>query len=380
MPPNNGNGNGNSGAGSGQSGNETTTIEVNGFSVLGNAATSNAPANNGGRLRIHSGDDVFEADDIIVFTVENVTVDGILTDDSVITKMEVYDTTSDFLYGTPKFTYDGEADIDVGRRTMGDRYLEFKADGLVSSDQGAPELVELTVVAGVNIRAELDANGKFDVPTIEDIDTNGDGEPDFPGDGQFSSEINDLLVVCFARGTLIDTPDGPQFVETLKAGDLVNTLDDGPQPIRWIGARRVQGAGPNAPVRIKAGALGNLRTLTVSQNHRIMVRGAAAELLFGETEVLIAAKYLINDDTIRIVPRAEIEYVHFLFDKHQIVFAERCPAESLYPGAQTLNVVEAESRDEIIALFPELQDDTHDGPMSRYTLKRHEALAFKAIA
>lgn len=381
MPPNNGNGNGNGNAGSGLSGTETTTIEVNGFSIIGNPAKTNAPAANGGALRLHSGDDVFEADDIVVFTVENVTVDGVLTDDSVITKIEVYESSNEFLFGSPKFTYLGEAEIDVGRKTMGDRYLEFKADGLESSDAGAPELVELTVVAGVNIQAELDANGKFDVPTIEDIDTDGDGTPDDTGDGQFSSDVvNELLVVCFGRGTLIDTPEGPRFVETLKAGDLVNTLDDGPQPIKWIGSRRVPGYGSNAPVRIKAGALGNLRALTVSQNHRMMVRGAAAELLFGESEVLVAAKHLINDDTIRVVRRAEINYVHFLFDKHQIVFAEGCPAESLYPGTQALGVVEEESRDEILALFPELRDDIHVSPMSRYALKHHEALAFKAIA
>ena len=112
----------------------------------------------------------------------------------------------------------------------------------------------------------------------------------------------------------------------------------------------------------------------------MMVRGAAAELLFGEAEVLVAAKHLVNDDTIRVVRRAEINYVHFLFDKHQIVFAEGCPAESLYPGKQTLGVVEEESREEILALFPELRDDTHVSPMSRYALKHHEALAFKAIA
>ncbi|QJF52013.1 Hint domain-containing protein [Roseobacter ponti] len=387
MPPGKSNGNGN---GNGNGNNTTaaaaatddtheTTIAVNGFSVLGNAAKSNAPAANGGLLRIHSGTDVFESDDIIVLTIQNTTADGMLTDDSVITRIEVYENAFDYTFGEPKFTYDGTADIDVGRRTMGDRYLEFQADGLTSDEDGAPALEELTIVAGVNIRQALDADGRIDVPTIEDIDTDGDGTAT-PGDGIFSAELEELLVVCFAAGTLIETPDGPRYIETLTEGDLVNTLDDGPQPVRWIGKQRMPGTGPNAPVHIRAGALRNLRDLKVSQNHRMLVTGAEAELLFGTGEVLVAAKHLVNGTTIRVVPCEEVEYVHFLFDAHQIVFAEGCPSESLYPGPQTLGIVDEEARDEIIAFFPELQDAQFRAPMSRYALRRFEAMALRAIA
>ncbi|MEZ5716615.1 MAG: Hint domain-containing protein [Paracoccaceae bacterium] len=77
-----------------------------------------------------------------------------------------------------------------------------------------------------------------------------------------------MVSICFARGTLIETPAGPQAIETLKAGDLVNTLDAGPQTIRWIGGHSSAAIGPNAPIRIKAGTLGNVRDLWVSQNHR----------------------------------------------------------------------------------------------------------------
>lgn len=386
-PPNgngNGNGNGSSSSEAEASSNDTFTTELllNGFSVLGNAAKSNAPAANGGRLRIHDGVDVFEADDVVVFQVSNVTEDGVLTDNSVITGIIVYDNVVDYYNGAELFTYSGTADIDEGRRTMGDRYLEFDAQNLTSSDPNAPALEQLTLVAGVDIRAALDTGSFLDVQTFEDIDIDGDGviTDGETGDGAFTNELNELFVVCFAKGTLIETPSGPKYIEALREGDLVSTLDEGAQPIRWIGKRRTPGTGPNAPVRIKAGALGNLRTLLVSQNHRMLVAGPSAELLFGQAEVLVAAKHLVNDDSIRIVPQEHVEYVHFLFDRHQIVFAEGCPAESLYPGPQTLEVVEEDSRDEIIALFPELEDQAYSSPMSRYALKRHEALALKAIA
>ena len=360
----------------------STELFINGFSIIGNA-TSNAPASKGGSLFVHKGDAVFEDDDIIVFTVENTTEDGVLTDDSVITGIKVYDDAAAFMRLEVKYEYEGTAEVDFGRGTMGDRYLEFDASDLISTNEDAPVLSEMTVVAGVDILGTLATqNGPLKIPTIETIDLDGDSEitPNEIGDAAFNGGMNDLLVVCFASGTLIETPDGPRYVENLAVGDLVNTLDEGPQPIRWIGTRKIPGTGRNAPVRIKPGALGNLRTLYVSPNHRMLVAGPAAELLFGQAEVLVAAKHLVNDNSIRVVPRPQIEYVHFLFDRHQIVFAECCPAESLYPGPQTLDIVEEDSRDEIIALFPELTLPDRESPMSRYALRKHEAMALKAIA
>lgn len=60
---------------------------------------------------------------------------------------------------------------------------------------------------------------------------------------------------CFAAGTLIATPGGDRPVEGLLPGDSVTTLDHGPQPLRWIGARRVAGLGADAPVWFAAGHL-----------------------------------------------------------------------------------------------------------------------------
>lgn len=360
-----------------------TTLLLNGFSVIGDPQT-NANASNDGEFMVHDGTALFEDDDIIVFEVTGATEDGALTDDSLIVKIIVYDNASDYYNDIPKYTYEapeGEgAEIDDGYKNMGERYLEFDASSLTSSDPDAPELGNMAVVAGVDILGTIEANnGPLEIPTVEDIDLNGDGviSPDEVGDGIFDTSINDIAVLCFARGTLIETPEGPRAIDGLSEGDMVNTLDAGPQPIRWIGSMRLPGTEwDNAPVRVKRGALGNVRDLWLSQNHRVLLRGAKAELLFGETEVLVAVKHLCNDDTIRIVPCEEIEYWHILFDAHQIVFAECAPAESLYPGKQSLDTVTPIERDEIIQAFPELERDDCQYDMSRYTLKKYEAEAF----
>ncbi len=359
-----------------------TTLLLNGFSIIGDPQT-NSSANAGGHLLVHDGASVFESDDIVVFTVTNVTEDGVLTGESVITGITVYDNATDYYYETPLYSYSGTADVDMGRNTMGDRYLEFDASGLTSTDADAPTLDQMAMVAGVDILGTLAAtNGPLKVPTNEDIDVDGDGviSAGEAADASFSSDLNLLASICFAKGTLIETPDGPRFIETLHVGDMVTTLDHGAQPIRWIGGQAVAGVGPNAPVHIAAGALGNIRPLVVSQNHRMLVTGTDAELLFGQREVLVAAKHLVNGKSIRVVPCASVSYHHFLCDGHQIVFAEGCPAESLYPGAQTLDMVDPDARDEILALFPKLALAQSDMPMSRYALCSYEAAALRQVA
>ncbi|MDE3029578.1 MAG: Hint domain-containing protein, partial [Paracoccaceae bacterium] len=162
-------------------------------------------------------------------------------------------------------------------------------------------------------------------------------------------------VVCFARGTLIETETGPRPVEDLRTGDRILTVDNGYQPIRWIGCSHVPAQGRLAPIRINTGALGNTRPLIVSPHHRILIGGWRAELLFGVPEVLVAAKALVNDHSILRQEGGYIDYFHILFDQHELIYAEGAVAESLFLGAQSLSALSDEARDEIETLFPELR-------------------------
>ena len=185
------------------------------------------------------------------------------------------------------------------------------------------------------------------------------------------------FLACFASGTAIATPSGERLIETLVAGDLVLTEDHGAQPIRWMGRRRVSGRGGFAPIRIRAGALGNTRDLLVSPQHRMLLSGWRAELLFGAPEVLAAACHLTNDATIRRSPCDAVTYHHMMFDRHEIVTAEGCLSESFFPGDVSMSDMDAETRAEILALFPDLGG--HPGtysPTARTVLKQYEARLF----
>lgn len=187
----------------------------------------------------------------------------------------------------------------------------------------------------------------------------------------FNPNIFDIEVPCFTAGTLIATPEGPRPVEALKVGDLVLTADHGPQAIRWIKARRVHRWALSAaerlrPVRIKAGALGAgipETDLLVSQQHRMLVRSRIAERMFEEAEVLVAAKHLIGLPGIALAEDvAEVTYLHFLCDRHEVVFANGAPTESLYAGPVAMKALGDAAVAEILGLFPEL------GQMGSYGL------------
>ena len=163
-------------------------------------------------------------------------------------------------------------------------------------------------------------------------------------------------VVCFARGTLIETETGPRRVESLRTGDRILTVDNGYQPIRWIGCSHVPAQGRLAPIRINTGTLGNTRPLVVSPHHRLLISGWRAELLFGEPEVLVAAKALVNDHSILRQEGGHVDYFHVLFDQPELIYAEGAVAESLFLGKESLMALSEEAREEIETLFPELAE------------------------
>ena len=178
---------------------------------------------------------------------------------------------------------------------------------------------------------------------------------------------------CFTPGALIDTPDGQQLIETLKAGDMVDTLDHGPQPLLWIGRQKARAAGVFAPVHFDVGAIGNTTPFKVSQQHRMMISGWKSELYFGLPEVFVAAKHLVDGDAIQIRPGGMVEYIHILFEQHEVVLVDGVPSESYFPGHALTND-DVAARHEVEALFPNAPSVTaNTWKTARPVLRRPEA-------
>ncbi len=178
---------------------------------------------------------------------------------------------------------------------------------------------------------------------------------------------------CFTPGTFIETPDGPRLIEDLQIGDMITTLDDGAQPVRLITRDRFRASGNFAPIRFAIGAIGNDVPLVVSPQHRMLITGWQAELYYGQDEVLVAAKHLVNGDTVTRVHGGMVEYIHLLFDRHQIIYGGGVPSESYYPE-HAMTAQDADVMAEVLALFPNLKANADAGwETARPIIKRVEA-------
>jgi len=191
------------------------------------------------------------------------------------------------------------------------------------------------------------------------------------------------VIPCFTPGTVIATPKGERLVEELREGDRVITRDNGIQEIRWVGTKALTGRELAAnehmkPVLIQKGSLGYglpERDMLVSPNHRVLVNNDKTALYFEEREVLVAAKHLTGMPGVDVVNALHTTYIHFMFDRHEVVLSNGAWTESFQPGELSLDGVGNAQRNEIFELFPELKtaDGLREYHSARRTLKKHEA-------
>ncbi|MCB1367325.1 MAG: Hint domain-containing protein [Rhodobacteraceae bacterium] len=168
-------------------------------------------------------------------------------------------------------------------------------------------------------------------------------------------------VPCFVAGTMIETACGPVPVELIRPGDKVQTRDNGLQPVLWAGgqsfrARQLAISPALAPVRIAAGSFGATADLLVSPQHRLLLRGPEVQLYFGPDEVFAPAIALLTGGSlVQIQPKGDIGYHHLLLENHQVLNAQGCWSESLFPGDMALSALTAPSRIAIADILgPEL--------------------------
>lgn len=236
-----------------------------------------------------------------------------------------------------------------GDRTVADAILKNLGIRSIQSDAADPDIGEVTLLDG----------SKMQLSQVE------------------------RLIPCFTPGTAIATPRGGSAVENLKVGDRVITRDNGIQRIEWIGKKRLDHVELKAlkglrPIRISAGALGpNVpdRDMLVSPAHRMLVVSEVAQLHFGQSEVLVAAKDMCDIDGVGIADVAYVTYIHFLCSTHEIVLSDGAWSESFQPGDYSMKGLDDDQREELFALFPALS--TKEGVKAyraaRATLQKTEA-------
>jgi hypothetical protein len=176
------------------------------------------------------------------------------------------------------------------------------------------------------------------------------------------ARLSDILCVALARGTRITLPDGRQRpVEALAPGDRVLTRDHGPQPLRWIGRATLRAHGSFAPVVIGAGLLGNTADLVVGQHHRVLLYRRERPAGAATAELLVQARHLVDGTRVFLREGGSVDYYSLVFDRHEIVYAEGIPAESLLVNEATLAQLPEAIVEEMRARLPGVSQSPHFG-------------------
>jgi hypothetical protein len=137
---------------------------------------------------------------------------------------------------------------------------------------------------------------------------------------------------CFLKGTTIRTAAGDRKIEDLVVGDLLPTVFGKMRPIQWIGRYPFKKSDPAKPwvkdllpVRIARSALGP----DVPQSDLYITR---AHALFID-DALVPVGSLINGTTITLYDARErdvLEFFHIKFERHDVIYAEGAPCETLF--------------------------------------------------
>ncbi len=259
-------------------------------------------------------------------------------------------------------------------------YAVFANDTIVGGESaGDNDTLDLRTFGKARTNIIFSAPGK-EAGTVQFLNSSGA----VIGTTTFSNIEN--VIPCFTPGTYITTDRGEVLVENLQRGDLVLTRDRGHQPLRWVGKRDLSGSELAShpklqPVKILAGAMGAglpLRDMIVSPQHRMLIADFRTEMMFGENEVLVAATHLVGQPGIAKLQTDTVSYIHIMCDRHEIICANGCWTESYQPGAQTLQSMTNDQRDELLCLFPSLAGPVPLYLAARPSLKAHEVRALLA--
>ncbi len=251
--------------------------------------------------------------------------------------------------------YDSLLNVDVriefGSATGAPDYTGL--GGVVQTETGDTFLVMIDDDVG------LGANNLDDFP-INSITINSVSA--FGADQWIDASDDEQFVPCFTAHTMIRTARGELPASALRPDDLVETLDNGMQPVVWLGRRRLgwselQRNQKLWPVHIAPNALGDgypKQDLFLSPQHRILIKSRIAERMFGRDEVLIPCIQAVGLPGIsRYYPPFGVQYYHFLCEDHQLVWADGAACETLYLGPQGLRSLTPDARSEVTLLMPD---------------------------
>ncbi|WP_406736559.1 Hint domain-containing protein [Thioclava sp. GXIMD4215] len=166
-------------------------------------------------------------------------------------------------------------------------------------------------------------------------------------------QLYSIGIPCIAAGMQIATPEGPRAIETLRAGDFVQTQDKAAR-VLWVGRRDLGEQDLKTPrllpIEIRAGSLGAHERIVLSGQHCVWLRTETGPRL-------IRARHLADCgwQGARIMRgKRQISYIHLLLETHSAVRINGLWVESFWPGPVGFQALSRQDQISLLRTCPQL--------------------------
>ncbi|MGC9368790.1 MAG: Hint domain-containing protein [Paracoccaceae bacterium] len=191
----------------------------------------------------------------------------------------------------------------------------------------------------------------------------------------------------FARGTLIQTANGPVAVEDLVPGMPI-AVDGEDLPLLWIGSMTLDPERPGQRdensrlTRITADTFGLGRPmpdLLLGARARLLFHHAQCEALLGQRAAFAPARGFIDGmSAFQIAPATPVRVYHLALERQAVLRANGVEVESFHPGLAVEKMLDRDTLTELVALFPHARGLGDFGPMPYPRLTAFELEGMRA--
>ncbi|KZY35206.1 hypothetical protein A3731_17740 [Roseovarius sp. HI0049] len=187
---------------------------------------------------------------------------------------------------------------------------------------------------------------------------------------------------AFAHGTLISTTQGQVAVEDLEPGMKLQTVDQGPMQLLWVGAMTLMPRSERFPegsslTRIMADSFGFGRPqadIMAGPGARFLLRPSGHAERYGNERALTPAAQMVDGfNAIRITPPTPVTVYHLCLRRHAIITAGGMEAESFHPGPGFERNMGPNMLSLFLSFFPHIKQARDFGPLA------HERLPLSGV-
>lgn len=172
--------------------------------------------------------------------------------------------------------------------------------------------------------------------------------------------LADPTCLAFTRGTRITLQDGSLApIEEIADGAHVLTRDGRTAKVVAVLRETVAATGRCARVVIREGAFANDSELVVAAHHKLFVPARRNDLDPDGPDRMEPAIKLVNGLTITAEAGGETEYFHLLLERHEVIYAEGIPCESLLLTNTTRAGLSPELAERLAELAPAIRHRPH---------------------